>query len=115
MTDDILTSRFEGFTGAVTDTRAFYTQRHQNWTTVQAESASKFRLNYTCAGLIKAAVQRQQAYLQGVEEGKAVQVAGLCLTPDEVQARTSPFGVYCPVRYDASLITSTPIVRVSLY
>ncbi|XP_061222784.1 adenylate kinase 9-like isoform X2 [Neopsephotus bourkii] len=76
--------------------RTYYTKEHQNWCVIDA-FRSKWWVWNKVLQEVQVVVKEIQIYLERIREGKAASIAGLCITPEELQHRLGEFGQYCPV------------------
>ncbi|XP_053828617.1 adenylate kinase 9 isoform X1 [Vidua macroura] len=80
----------------IDDIRTYYMTEHQNWCVIDANH-SKWRVWNTVLQKVQMVVKQIQTYLERRKEGKAVSIAGLCITPKELQSQLGECGQYCPV------------------
>ncbi|XP_054135764.1 adenylate kinase 9 isoform X2 [Melozone crissalis] len=80
----------------IDDIRTYYMKEHQNWCVIDA-SHSKWRVWKTVLQKVQSVVKQIQIYLERRKEGKAASIAGLCITPQELQGQLGECGQYCPV------------------
>ncbi|XP_069462762.1 adenylate kinase 9 isoform X2 [Ambystoma mexicanum] len=76
--------------------KEFYEQQHQNWYEIDSWR-SKWWIWNKVTEEMQASIKCIQIYLERIKEGKAVSINGLCITPEELQARLGEFGQYSPV------------------
>ncbi|KAM6280202.1 adenylate kinase 9 [Porphyrio hochstetteri] len=76
--------------------RTYYEKEHQNWCVIDALQ-SKWWIWNKVLQQVQVSVKEIQIYLERIREGKAAGIAGLCITPEELQYRLGEFGHYCPV------------------
>ncbi|XP_074845222.1 adenylate kinase 9 [Carettochelys insculpta] len=76
--------------------RTYYEEEHQNWCVIDAFH-SKWWVWNKILEEVQVIVKQIQIYLERIREGKAASIAGLCITPQELQSRLGEFGQYCPV------------------
>ncbi|XP_030091870.2 adenylate kinase 9 isoform X1 [Serinus canaria] len=80
----------------IDDIRTYYMKEHQNWCVIDA-SHSRWRVWKTVLQKVQVVVKQIQIYLERRKEGKAASIAGLCITPKELQGQLGECGQYCPV------------------
>ncbi|KAL2306581.1 hypothetical protein Nmel_004510 [Mimus melanotis] len=80
----------------IDDIRTYYMKEHQNWCVIDANH-SKWKVWNTILQEVQAVVKKVQIYLERRKEGKAASIAGLCITPKELQNHLGECGQYCPV------------------
>ncbi|XP_077031305.1 adenylate kinase 9 isoform X3 [Agelaius phoeniceus] len=80
----------------IDDIRTYYMKEHQNWCVIDANH-SKWRVWKTVLQEVQLVVKQIQIYLERRKEGKAASIAGLCITPQELQGQLGECGQYCPV------------------
>ncbi|XP_067841405.1 adenylate kinase 9 [Heptranchias perlo] len=92
----ILTVRNSSYTHEISAVWEYYHQQHQNWHLIYGHH-SKWWVWQKVLEEVKTSVKQIQVYLERIQEGKAACIAGLCITPQELQSRLGEFGQYCPV------------------
>nr|XP_032603164.2 adenylate kinase 9 isoform X3 [Taeniopygia guttata] len=80
----------------IDDIRTYYMKERQNWCVIDANH-SKWRVWNTVLQKVQVVVKQIQIYLERRREGKAASIAGLCITPKELQSQLGECGQYCPV------------------
>ncbi|XP_041873216.1 adenylate kinase 9-like isoform X2 [Corvus kubaryi] len=80
----------------IDDIRTYYIKEHQNWCVIDAEH-SKWKVWNKVQQEVQVVVKQIQIYLERIREGKAANIADLCITPKELQDRLGECGQYCPV------------------
>ncbi|XP_019375651.1 PREDICTED: adenylate kinase 9 [Gavialis gangeticus] len=76
--------------------KTYYEKEHQNWSVVDA-SQSKWWIWNKIVKEVQIIIRQIQIYLERIREGKAANIADLCITTQELQSRLGEFGQYCPV------------------
>ncbi|XP_072102423.1 adenylate kinase 9 isoform X1 [Mobula birostris] len=92
----ILTIRNSSFSHEISAIWEYYQQEHQNWRIIYGQH-SKWWVWLKVLQEVKASVKQIEVYLEQIREGKAANIAGLCITPNELLTRLGEFGQYCPV------------------
>ncbi|XP_069743657.1 adenylate kinase 9 isoform X3 [Narcine bancroftii] len=92
----ILTIRNSSFAHEISAIWDYYQREHQNWRVIYGQH-SKWWVWLKALEEVKVSVKQIEVYLERIHEGKAARIAGLCITPHELQSRLGEFGQYCPV------------------
>ncbi|XP_051881405.1 LOW QUALITY PROTEIN: adenylate kinase 9 [Pristis pectinata] len=92
----ILTIRNSSFSHEISAIWEYYQREYQNWHIIYGQH-SKWWVWLKVLEDVKVSVKQIEEYLERISEGKAASIAGLCITPYELQSRLGEFGQYCPV------------------
>ncbi|XP_055490932.1 adenylate kinase 9 isoform X2 [Leucoraja erinacea] len=92
----ILSIRNSSFTHEISALWDYYQREHQNWHIIYGQN-SKWMVWLKVLEVVKDSVERIEMYLERIRQGKAASIAGLCITPYELQSRLGPFKQYCTV------------------
>ncbi|XP_038656937.1 adenylate kinase 9 [Scyliorhinus canicula] len=92
----ILTVRNSSYTHEISAIWEYYYLQHQNWHIIYGHH-SKWWVWEKVLEIVKASLKQIEIYLERIQNGKAACIAGLCITPTELQSRVGVFQQYCPV------------------
>ncbi|XP_032877861.1 adenylate kinase 9 [Amblyraja radiata] len=92
----ILSIRNSSFTHEISALWDYYQREHQNWRIIYGQN-SKWMVWLKVLEVVKDSVERIEMYLERIQQGKAASIAGMCITPYELQSRLGPFKQYCTV------------------
>ncbi|XP_072356094.1 adenylate kinase 9 isoform X2 [Scyliorhinus torazame] len=92
----ILTVRNSSYTHEISAVWEYYHLQHQNWRIIYGHH-SKWWVWEKVLEIVKTSVKQIEIYLERIQNGQAACIAGLCITPSELQSRVGEFQQYCPV------------------